>query len=228
MYDFDTHYISEKLTPPQIRGDKFIAWLRVILEPIQSVWYNIFNDYAIGSTYSVYDVSSAYVKWDKVVYQNKSVYMCILNTGIGINCDNTTYWIKINDNFIGCSERVLYNSQKITFEYALNKWFLVAYSLPWTGANHTNQIYIENNDVAGSQMVMGATGTYSSPLAASGVYSLTAMGATYTAVGNDFTIYVPTAVWTTLGSTNPDRENTIRIFADKYNLAGIIYNVTNY
>ena len=221
IYTFDADYISEKLTPPQIRGVKFLAWLRVLVKPLQSFWSYVFEFYSTGSTNSVYSSGSAYVKWNKVIYQNKSVYMCIKNAGAGINCDNTTYWVKLTDNFIGCSERVLYNSQKIVFEYALNKWFFVA-------ASPADQIYIENNDVAGSQMVMGATGSYSSPMAASGVYSLTAMGATYTAVGNDFTIYVPIAIYNSQGSTNPDRENAIRKFADLYNLSGILYNVVSY
>ena len=44
----------------------------------------------------------------------------------------------------------------------------------------------------------------------------------------NFTINVPLALFTTLGTDNTNRENTIRIFADKYVLSGITYNVTTY
>jgi hypothetical protein len=199
-----------------------LAWLKVILAPIQNLWKRIFVDYKDGSLYADYDAFTVYVFGDRVVYTNKSVYECIRDTmAIGIPCDNTDYWLKINDNFIGASERAKYNAQKIVFEYALNKWFRVPSGDP--------QIYIVNHIVSTSAFVMGATGAYSSAMASSSAFSTSYMGASYSAVAvYDYTIYVPVAVFNAQGSTTTNRENAIRNFADKYNLIGMSYSVVTY
>ena len=51
---------------------------------------------------------------------------------------------------------------------------------------------------------------------------------TYQTSVYDYTIFVPDAVYTALGSTANDREYAIRNFADKYNLAGMQYDVQSY
>jgi hypothetical protein len=166
-------------------------------------------------------VLSAYTKTERVIYSDKKVYECIEDAIAGINCDNTVYWVKINDNFIGASERAKYNSQKIVFEYALNKWFRVPSGDP--------QIYIVNNIIASSAFLMGATGTYSSAMASGSVFSTSYMGASYSvATLFDYTIYVPLAVFNAQGTTIPNRETTIRNFADIYNLIGMKYNIITY
>lgn len=221
IYIYSVNFISEKLLPPAIRGVKHLSWLKVILKPIQTLWEYIFVDYKDGSNYSIYDNSTAYSKWQRVVYFDKRVYECIQDTTPGINCDDIDYWNKINDNFIGASERVRYSSQKITFEYALNKWFFVPDTDP--------QIYIVNNIIAGSGFIMGATGLYSSAMASSSVFSTSFMGTTYSLVTSyDYTIYVPILVFNAQGTTIANREQSIRNFADKYNLVGMSYNVVTY
>jgi hypothetical protein len=221
IYTLSVNYISEKLVPPSLRGAKHLAWLKTILKPVQTLWKYIFIDYKNGSPYANYDVSLSYNTTDRVIYSNKKVYECIKNASVGINCDDSEYWLKINDNFIGASERVKYNSQKIVFEYALNKWFDVQ--------SYDPQIYIQNNVIAGSAFVMGSTGSYSSPMALSGVYSTTYMGLAYSFIPlYDYTIYVPTLVFNAQGSTLANRENAIRNFADIYNLIGMKYNVITY
>ena len=44
----------------------------------------------------------------------------------------------------------------------------------------------------------------------------------------DFIIYVPVAVFTALGSSTQNRENAIRIFANKLNAVGFKYKVDTY
>lgn len=222
IYTFSTNYISEKILPPSLRGGKMLAWLKVILAPIQNLWVRIFTDYKDGSLYADYDAGTVYVRTDRVIYTNKSVYECIKDTmAIGIPCTNTEYWLLINENFIGASERAKYSAQKMTFEYALNKWFRVPVGDP--------PIYIVNNVVATSGFIMGATGAYSSAMAKDSTFSTTYMGSTYSVVSvYDYTIYVPIAVFNAQGSTIPNRETAIRNFADKYNLVGMIYNVVTY
>jgi hypothetical protein len=51
---------------------------------------------------------------------------------------------------------------------------------------------------------------------------------TYIVNAYDYTINVPIAIFNTLGTTTTNKENTIRQFADKYNLAGMNYNIITY
>lgn len=220
LYTLSVNYISEKLLPPALRKAKHLAWLRVILKPLQTFWKYVFDDYATGSTYATYNVATSYVRTDRVVHTNKSVYECIL-ASTGNSPDNTTYWVKINDNFIGVDERIKFNAQKIVFEYALNKWFGVPLTDP--------QIYIVNNTVAGSSFLLGETSLYSSNLANDSVYSTTYMGNVYSPTTvYDYTIFVPLAVFNAQGTTTSNRETAIRNFADKYNLVGMSYNVVTF
>jgi hypothetical protein len=73
---------------------------------------------------------------------------------------------------------------------------------------------------------MGETGEYSSVMPNNSQYQQNFLVNNYTVSdGFAYTIYVPLAVWTPLASNDTDRENLIRSFADKYNLAGMIYDV---
>lgn len=218
IYTYDTSYISSRLTPPALRKIKHLAWLSVLLKPVQSLWNLIFVDYADGSTYLLYNPVTAYLKGNRVLFSNKKTYQCLINT-TGNDPTNSTYWVELNSNFIGARERSLYNSQKILFEYALNKWFMVS-SAPL--------IYIENKTVVGSPFMLGETGETSGTMAYDSQYQQFYLGETYTYQQIDFTIWVPIAIFNTLGSNVSNREKAVRSFADEYVLAGIIYNVKSY
>ncbi len=191
-----------------------LAWGKVLSKPLQYLRDLIFEDYANGSNYLLYDNSTVYVIGDRIFYLDRGVYECILAT-LGNLPTDTTYWRKINDNYIGVRERILYNAQKMTFEWGLNRWFICS------------GIYITNNSLALSGFLMGETGEYSSTLVniANPSYLINdfVLGGIYS-----YTIYVPTAVFNSLGTTNTERENIIRSFADNYNLAGMLYNVVPY
>jgi hypothetical protein len=76
---------------------------------------------------------------------------------------------------------------------------------------------------------MGFNGSVSSPMALNSPFTTTYMGLNPNfAVQYNMTINVPLALFNTLGSTAQDRENAIRIIANKYILAGITYEVVTY
>jgi hypothetical protein len=220
IYDYDNQIIGEQLTPPVLRTTKQLAWINTLTAAIQNLWSLIFEDYRVGSVYPDYGFFTQYYVGDRVLFVDKSIYECISNS-LNISCLDTTKWVKVNDNFIGSDERVKYNSQLIVLEYALNNWFL--------NLTATDQIFIATNNITSNLFLMGQTGTYSSTMANSSVFSAYFMPnvASYPTQYN-FTINVPLALFTTLGTDNTNRENTIRIFADKYVLSGITYNVTTY
>lgn len=222
MYDIYIIQFSllwEKLMPPLLRKALHLAWGSVVVAPLQSLRDLIFNDYANGSHYDAYDNSTAYVVGDIVYYTDRGVYKCIEATTGNIPT-NITYWFKMLDNRIGARERIRYNSQKILFEYALNRWFDVPSADP--------QIYIQNNNIYGTAFLLGGSGETSSTMADNYVFQNYYLGNSYTYESDDFTIFVPLAVFNALDSNNTNRENIVRGFADNYVLAGMTYNVATY
>ena len=216
IYIISFSLVWEQLTPPALRALVFLNWGTVLTKPLQYLYEVIFGIYANGSTDLDYDNTTAYIATDRVVYTDRGVYECIVNS-TGNLPTNTTYWKKISDNYIGIRERVNYSSSKIILEYGLNRWF------------QCSGIYIQNNVTTTASFVMGATGQYSSAMWNTGEASSNFMTNNYYApTDNNYTIYVPVAVYNALASNNTDRTNIVRSFADKYTLAGIIYNVTTY
>jgi hypothetical protein len=135
-------------------------------------------------------------------------------------------WIKIQDNFIGANERVMYNASRLIFEYALNRWFFTTYRDPAVGVS---DIYITPHQRLYDYLYMGPAengynyippaynlATPYVPLS-SALESLT-----------EFTINVPVAVYNSLSSVSGNRTQIVRNFADRINAAGMVYDVATY
>lgn len=220
IYDYDVDIIGPQITPPELRAPKFLAWLSVILSPIQWARDNFLGDYSTGSNYLPYDNLAQYSFGDVVVNTDRSVYMCVENNVVGIDPPNDSYWILINKKFIGIDEQLKYTSQIITFEYLLNKWFFITGSSP--------KIYITNNAPLFQPMLMGNSGQTSSTMANNSQYSQYFMANNPTYTFNDFTINIPIAVYNAQGTSPLSRENAIRNYADKFVLSGMTYTVVTY
>lgn len=215
IYDYDNQIVGEQLTPPVLRTDKQLSWINTLTAAIQNLWSLIFEDYRVGSVYPDYGFFTQYYVGDRVLFADKSIYECISNS-LNISCLDTTKWVKVNDIFIGSDERVKYSAQKLLFEYALNKFFI------------SSGIYITNNFIdVGDVFVMDTDSTESSVMPLDSFYQEDYMDltATYASGVYDYTIFVPIADYTTLGSS---ANAIIRTFADKYNLAGMQYNIQTY
>ena len=216
IYDYNTNTVAEQLTPPTLRGSKFLAWLYVLAKPIQNLHDLIFSDYKTGNVYTNYNNLSTYVFGDKVRYTDKAIYECIAITSLGNLPSNTTKWVKVNDVFIGTDERVKYSSQRLLYEKALNTFFI------------TTEIYITNNFVSvGNVFVMDTTSEESSIISYSNDYQPDFMDytATYSNTVYDYTIYVPSSFYASLGA---NANTIIYTYADKYKLAGMQFNVIPY
>jgi hypothetical protein len=224
IYDINYALAWSNLLPTTKRKTKMLAWGTALLKPLQWLRDLIFGDYADGANYALWAYFVYYTKGDRVVGLNKRVYEALIDTppfpsAVFPDTNDTTYWIEVSPNFIGLRERIKYNSEIIVLEYALNKWYRVPTSDP--------QIYISNNNT-GSGFLMGASSATSSVMANDSYFSTTYMGLTYTAVTYDFTVFVPTVLFATLGSNLANRENNIRSFVDKYKLAGLNYNCVTF
>lgn len=231
IYDIDFGLQAKNLDTPQRRKPKFIAFLFSLMSPLQYFRDFFYDKYVNSFAYSDYNPSIHYLFGALVIWNDKCIYQAAYidingdaQSFINVNPSNTTHWYKVNDTFIGTDERVRYNSQRLLFEYALNRFFMIA-------ASPADQIYIENNFIsAGSNFVMGNSGPTSSYMPLDSQYQVDYMGsdAIYNPLINDYTIYVPVSVFNSLGTTTSNRENAIKNFADLYNTIGMQYNVTTY
>lgn len=231
IYSYDNKIVAEQIAPPTLRQPKFLSWLYVITKPVQSLWDLIFNDYKDGTTV-YYDLDNTFFlpplgyvfSVGEVIKYSKGIYICVETFTYSGTIDLTKF-NKLQDNFLGVEERIKYNSQKILFEYAMNTWFSVPnVSIPYP-------IFITNNFIQSETIfLMGGSSETSSLMANSSINSVDYMGnvPNYIGVSFDFTINVPLDLFDTLGTTTINKENTIRQFADKYNLAGTTYNVITY
>jgi hypothetical protein len=215
IYNVSFSLVAEQLYPPVLRKTKHLQWMKVLSSPIQSLRDLIFDDYVDGSQYATYSSSVTYSINDRVVYINRGVYES-LGTSIGATPSTATAsWSLILDNYIGILERVKYNSQKMTYEYGLNRWF------------QCSGIYIENIPISYSGFLLGNRGPLSNTLV--NVNNPSYMGNTFNVGASyDYIIWVPIAVFNLLGATIQERSDMIRSFADNYNLAGLSYDVQSY
>jgi hypothetical protein len=220
VYDINYNQLAEEQTPIDERQPIVLAWLRSLVKPLQYLRDLFFNSYADGSAAPDYNALTAYAKGDQVRHVDNAIYEALVPTTGNLPSD-PLFWFKVQDVFIGIRERLKYNSRKIVLEAILNKWFRVA-ALP------ADQIYIENNDMYGTAFLLGETGPTSSSMPTLSANQQFFLGNTYTYDINAFTIYVPVAVFTGLDPDPTNAENIIRAIADKYVIAGMIYNVVTY
>lgn len=223
IYSITYSTVSNLLNVPNKRNAKFIAVFASILKPLQ--WLNnlFANDYIDGYQYPDYNAFAVYNIGDRITFTDNRNYEFVKIPDFyvgGISpSDVGDYWLLIQDNFIGANDRVKFNSQIIMLEKELNIWY--KNPLP------ANQIYIVNN-VNPANFVLGGSGATSSKMSLLSQSSTVFLANVTNFVNSDFTVMVPTALYTTLGTTAVNRENNIRSFVNKYKLAGINYDVQTY
>ena len=223
--------LVQQLLPPLLRQPVQEAWLGSLTEPLQ-INNDLFNQYLSGSTiYPTFSSVSAYTAGFRVVYSDNGIYEALSAT-TGNLPTNTNYWYEVNPNYIGAIERSKYNSRKMIFELALNRQFQVpgfypSVTVPLTPATFSssaNTIYITNNNVYGSQMLMDNSGIYGNAFMANNSYfSSSYMGNSFSGISqNDYTINVPNYIYTGLSQT------IISNYANQLNLGGMQFNIVSY
>lgn len=209
------------MLPPDKRYNKMVRWLQVILSPIQWLRNLWFGEYRTGSTAAAWSNASTYAKYARVIYKN-SVFESLVSSNTAIPTD-TTSWMLVQSNFVGLSERILYTGQKLTFEYALNKWFGTTFRQPPS----VSDIYITNNTVPIAPFRVGLTSAVSSSVGISSSTEFVGQTSQYASAIN-FTINVPVAIYNALDSNPANRDKIFRAFADKYVAAGMVYQIQTY
>ena len=230
-YYIDWNLYVQNLLPVSKRLSRFISFGKVLVSQIKWLHTNLFTYFYDGTSFAYWDSSVSYTKGTYIKGLDKSVYYCIATAPAGKTVYDINFWIPINKEFIGAKERIKFTSQKVVFEYALNKWFDYSFVNPPLQSSlnsvANNTIYITTNSVNVNIFVVGQNLTNSSTVGI-GVDSKFYVGLPPSDYNqNDFTInydggLVPSYL------TNTSFENQIRSFADKIVLAGIKYNIQAY
>jgi hypothetical protein len=228
IFNINYNNLVQQLLPPMLRKQSEIAWLTSLTEPLQTNNV-IFNEYITGSTYPYWLSSSGYTSGDTVIYKSdNNVYTSISASTGQLPSTGTTYWTIRNDNYIGAYERARYNSQKIIYELALNRWFNNIPNTPmqysgWTGSNHTTDIYIQNLSGSTNIFIMGESSENSSLLVNDSSTALDFMATSYSGdTFYNYKIWVPNSIYTAT------TDNIIRSYADKVNLSSKLYTIAAY
>lgn len=226
-YNANFSNIWQNLMPPNKRLTKYLAWGKVLVYPLQWLHSRLFLDYKEGTIYLDWVVSTAYTKNTFVRYTNKSIYYCIQDhtSSSTITPLDTEYWYKTQDSFIGVTERMKYTSQKIVFEYALNRWFGLTFVQPPS----VNPIYITTNNIDTNSFLVSSDDINSAYATYSGFEALQYVGASYDNTETaSFTIYYPSTLPATLGITEAILKQQISTLADKIKLSGTNYKLISY
>jgi len=206
----------------------------------QMVWlHSVCKSYIYGSANLYYNDVIYYNVGDRVntVF---GVFECIISN-YGVSVTNSFYWYKITPNFIGVSERVLYQKSRIVLEYALNRQF--GYQLSQNGFSGFRQpesysstgqlplsdIYISSSSPASVSIVMYQNRRVSNTLYdhSSGYFMFGSLILT-AASSYQFTVNIPSSVYGSIDSNPVTAEAIVRQFVDKYCLIGVGYSINTY
>lgn len=216
---------AQNLLPVSRRKSVWIAWMAVLMKPLQWLWDNIFTSYRVGdysnaefnpaTTYAIGDR----VKWGKGIYEMYTLAVA------GTTPLDTSVWVKIQDNFIGVLDRARFTAEDLKFEYGLNLWFNTTFRQPPL----VSDIYINDLNSNLQDFFIGYAENESSNIVAINGEAISFISQGNPSYGAaDFSINIPIAVFNALGATNPEREAIVRRFADQINTAGLIYSINTY
>ncbi len=226
IYDFNAYYLKEKNMPPELRTPKRLAWLDVLVRVIQKKHEEAFansNSFKTGFSLLFWDFFTSYNIGDQVRvgiarYEN-------LKPGSGVfPVGNTDDWLLLDTDFIGTDIRSKIYAGKMSLEYILNLYF-----------NNTFQnlppIYIQTQGSAYPTMMMNNNSQpFLNYMPSNSLLQQFYMPSvsTYSNGAVNFIVYVPNAIFQNLGATLADQKNTVRNIVDRYNTAGITYDVLPY
>jgi hypothetical protein len=226
-YECNFYLQAQRLTPIVKRQAVRLGLLECISEGVQWNRDNFFDEYLEGDSSAVWDISTAYVKEDRVNYQNR-IYYCIADNTGNLPTD-TTYWTQVVADFRGATERIKYNFQKIMLEWILNKWFAATFRQPSTGLD--SDFYIVSNDRDGEvfyaseeSVLDGVFQPSVVPQFASQMEDFIGETATFTA-GANFTVFYPVA---TIPLITDDKYYQMVALMDKYKIAGSTVEYISY
>lgn len=221
----DTWY---KLLPVNLRQERHVAWGRVLLFPLVRLFYYFKYYFVNKGNFNFYDDTVVYMPGTFVIdKKNQNLYLVIKQTitSPALKLTDTEYFIKYQDNFLSINQRILSNTQKVIYENILNESFKWPYN-PNDVSPHTS-IYIDNINMSKNLNFYLGDWLNDDGFAYMELHWMDAQDG-YDPDYYYYTIYVPDALWITLGINDAEREKVIRQVANKFNIYYVPYRVVNY
>ena len=222
MYLIDYFIKVEEGLPPDKRTDKNVSFMNALVGNISNLHAQMFGTYK-NANFSLLPWNGSPVNRNQNVKYGKSVFQSLIDGNTSEPTMSNT-WLLITDNYLGSDFRLAVRGEKLIFEYAINIWFETSFRQPPL----VSDIYTTTNTILAVPVFrIGANEAQSSK-----VYRNTSseliINAYNFADQYNMTIWVPVAVYNSLGATNNLREAIVRNFADRYINVGIQYNITTY
>jgi hypothetical protein len=132
IYDVDYKQVIKELYPTHKRNDILLSKVYSLFGDNLNLINTLFKYFRDGATCGNWDNITVYNFQSLVVYQRKVYYKNEITDGYvaGVKPADTTYWIKVLDDFIGLSEKIYFGPQDIILEYALNRIFQTTFRQP--------------------------------------------------------------------------------------------------
>jgi len=222
MYDVNYNTTIESLLVPDKRTKKTVAFNSALVAETANnhdILFTIYKDYSVSPNWT----AGTYAR-NQLVKYNKSIFQSVEN-GNTTEPTQSDKWRLVSENFLGSDFRLSITGSKLNLEYALNTWFGSTFRQPSVG---NSDIYLTTNNISLAPIFrVGLTeiestsvGTLTSSQLVVDSYSF--------ATQYNITINIPTALYTSLGTTNDIRNSVVRSFADKYINAGLTYQIQTY
>jgi hypothetical protein len=226
-YECDFYLQAQRLTPIEKRLPVRLGILESISSAIQWNRDNFFDSYIEGDSAAEHSLITAYVRYDRVNFQNR-IYEAI-EDNTGIEPTDTDYWVEVVGDFRGARERIKYNCQTLMLEWILNKWFGTTFNQPSTLLD--SDFYIVNNSrdadtfsVAEESVIDGVYVTSSTPEFSTLSEDYVGETSSYSG-GTNFTVYYPVSL---IGLTTDAEYFQMVNLIEKYKVFGATVTYTSY
>jgi hypothetical protein len=212
------------LTPRNKRKSKILAFLGAVISVVDYLYTRTIKQFFQNGLYIDYSGAETYEKYDVVKY-GFNVYECIVSSSNGVVPANTTNWRRLQNNYKGAFERSKILSGRISLEKYLNDFYTTSFNYP----SSSNAIYISTNSNDITQQYSSPFEKQTSKVTDTGGASRYFTGSSFSVYSqNNFTIYVPLAVWTAIDTTDSKREGQVKNLIINYVPSGLTFNVTSY
>ena len=145
--DWNNHLTN--FIPESHRTPRVIGWFKGIIFG-SIAWINFyFKKYCLGDSVSDLWSNSVTYNINETVITYFGCYVSLDNSNTGNNPDTTTgFWYKVCPSYVGAFERGSYNSQKLIYEFSLNRYFITTFRQPETLEDGTSGIwYLPLSDI---------------------------------------------------------------------------------
>lgn len=231
-YSINQLDLIKQMLPVDKRTDILQSWLDALSDGSSFLNQNL-SEYIYGSSYSSYDDGVVYNYGERVdgsLTNINYIYQSITASNFNNPLSDTNYWIQVNNDFIGVNERGLYTANKLTLEYALNRYFKTNFVQPDGVTSSTNSdIYITDNMVINDVYYLGVDfGITYSLYDTITIFDDTSTGWVvddgYVYPDSLYTIHMPDVTFNNV----PGTESGVRQVVNRLNYEPIKYSIVTY